>query len=90
MIIGLAFVGFLAFVVINLVVGIAAVSTESAAGIGTGAVFLALIAFGGGIWLTRRPEPWAKGLGIGLMAGWALVSIVSAGFCTGLNPQMYQ
>jgi hypothetical protein len=34
-------------------------------------------------------KPWSQGLGMGLMIGWALVSIVSAGFCTGLNPGLY-
>lgn len=55
----------------------------------TGAVILAVLAFGvgGGFLAVRRP--WARGLGLGLMIGWALTSIVSVGICTGLNPVLY-
>jgi hypothetical protein len=28
-------------------------------------------------------------MGLGLMIGWALWSITTAGFCTGINPGLY-
>jgi hypothetical protein len=55
----------------------------------TGAVVFALIAFGGGAALLALHKPWAKGLGLGLMIGWALTSIFTVGICTGLNPWLY-
>lgn len=54
-----------------------------------GAVLLAVVGLGAGIGLLFFRRPWATGLGLGLMLGWALWSIVSAGFCTGLNPGFY-
>ncbi|NUW46302.1 hypothetical protein [Nonomuraea rhodomycinica] len=53
------------------------------------AVVLALVGLGAGAGLLVLRRPWATGLGLGLMLGWALWSIVSAGFCTGINPGMY-
>ncbi|MFD2356691.1 hypothetical protein ACFSTC_56700 [Nonomuraea ferruginea] len=40
--------------------------------------FLAVGALGGGVVLLSLRRPWSKGLGLGLMIGWGLVSIVSA------------
>ena len=55
----------------------------------TGAVVLALVALGGGGALLATSNTMGKGLGLGLMIGWAFLSLVSVGFCTGLNPEMY-
>lgn len=56
-----------------------------------GAVAFALIAFGGGgVLIARGKSPYAKSIGLGLMIGWALTSILTVGFCTGLNPVMYK
>ncbi|MBG0827102.1 hypothetical protein HS041_04915 [Planomonospora sp. ID67723] len=87
---GLAFVGVLVYIVINVVFAFIAFATGSSTGFAVVAGLLALVSFGGGILLVRNSAPVAKGLGIGLMIGWALVSIVSAGFCTGLNPELYR
>jgi U5 snRNP spliceosome subunit len=57
--------------------------------VGFGAAALVLIAFAGGFGLIGLRRPWTKGLGLGLMIGWALISVVSAGYCTGLNPELY-
>ncbi|MEU8251971.1 hypothetical protein [Nonomuraea sp. NPDC048916] len=57
--------------------------------IAVGAVVLALIGLGAGAGLLFVRKPWATGAGLGLMIGWALWSIVSAGYCTGLNPGLY-
>lgn len=93
MVVGLAVVGVFVFGGINLVLGFivlaAASGANSPAAVAIGAVVLGLIAFGGGAGLIALRKPWAKGLGIGLMIGWALLSITSVGFCTGLNPEMY-
>jgi hypothetical protein len=70
------------------IVGIAGSSTSHGVVIGVGAAILALIAFGGAALLATR-NPNAKGLGLGLMIGWALTSLLTAGFCTGLNPALY-
>ncbi|MFI5716554.1 hypothetical protein [Nocardia sp. NPDC051750] len=53
------------------------------------AVFGVLAAFGGGTVLILRRTPVTKGLGMGFMIGWALVTICTAGFCTGVNPSIY-
>lgn len=92
-VIGLAVVGIIVFGAVNLALGllvlIAAPGPNGTAAVAVGAVSLALIAFGGGAGLIALRKPWAKGLGIGLMIGWALLSITTVGFCTGLNPEMY-
>lgn len=95
--IAMVFLGLFLYAGINLVVGFMAVmasngveSQDSTKVLVFAAVLLALIAFGGGAALLRSRSPNARGLGIGLMVGWALVSLFTAGFCTGLNPEMYK
>ena len=87
------------YAAINLVVGFIALIaggmleaqiTTSSLVFGLAALGLLLIAFGGGTLLVRRNNPHARGLGIGLMIGWALMSVLTAGFCTGINPEMYR
>ncbi|MGV0811952.1 hypothetical protein ABQF34_08310 [Mycolicibacterium boenickei] len=86
------------YAALNLVIGftafVGAGTADSAGGsanavLGGAAVLLALIAFGGGTAMLLSKNPTAKGLGIGLMVGWALVSLFTAGFCTGVNPDLY-
>ncbi|WP_231395930.1 hypothetical protein [Mycobacterium sp. URHD0025] len=86
------------YAALNLVIGFAAFIGAGAAdssGGSTNAVFggaallLAFIAFGSGTLMLLSKNPTAKGLGIGLMVGWALVSLFTAGFCTGINPELY-
>lgn len=48
-----------------------------------------LVAIAGAVLAVRGTHYFVKGLGIGLMIGWALMSIVSAGICTGVNPNLY-
>jgi hypothetical protein len=95
--IAMVFVGPFLYAAINLVVGFMAVIASNGVDhqdsnkvLVFAAVLLALIAFGGGAALLRSRSPNARGLGIGLMVGWALVSLFTAGFCTGLNPEMYK
>lgn len=93
--IGMVFVGAPVYVALNSLLGflafiIASSSTDSANVIlGAAAVMLALIAFGGGAALLTVRNPQAKGVGLGLMVGWALVSLVTVGICTGINPSLY-
>ncbi|MGW4097346.1 hypothetical protein [Mycobacterium sp. NPDC004974] len=86
------------YAALNLVIGFAgfmgAGAADSSGGntnlvLGGTAVLLALIAFGGGTLMLLSKNPTTKGLGIGLMVGWALVSLFTAGFCTGINPELY-
>ncbi len=93
--IGMVFAGSAAYFAINLVVAfaaLAAASSDTKGGntvLGVAAAMLALIAFGGGAGLLASRNRYAKGLGLGLMIGWALTSLVTVGFCTGINPTMY-
>ncbi|MBX6386344.1 MAG: hypothetical protein IRZ07_25785 [Microbispora sp.] len=89
-------VGVVVYVVINFVIFLAIlqVAGEVMSGRGNGALlggafFLAAIAFGGGALLILLKKPWSRGLGLGLLIGWALVTILTAGFCTGVNPSLY-
>ncbi|OBB31117.1 hypothetical protein A5792_17210 [Mycolicibacterium peregrinum] len=86
------------YAALNLVIGFVAFlgagATDSAGGsanlvFGGAAVFLAAVAFGGGFLMLLSKNPTARGLGIGLMVGWALMSLFTAGFCTGVNPELY-
>lgn len=96
--IGMVLIGPILYATINLILGFmaffAAGSYDSQGGnpnivLAAAAVSLAVLAFGGGFLLLRQSSPHAKGLGIGLMIGWALVSLCTAGFCTGVNPALY-
>lgn len=62
-----------------LVFAIEGLSTGARGGIFAGLVFVV----GGGLCFVRSPR--ARGLGIGLMAGWAMLSITTGGICTGLQ-----
>lgn len=83
------------FIVVNAVFGFVVFVAVANSGnsypwiLGVAAAFSALAAFGGGAALIMLRKPVTKGLGLGLMIGWALVSISTAGFCTGLNPHLY-
>lgn len=94
-VVGLAFAGVGLYAVINLVIGFLVVMIAGSAGpdsvavIATVAVLLGIIGIGVGLGLLLVRKPWSKGLGLGLMIGWALTSIISAGWCTGLNPALY-
>lgn len=90
--VGMAFFGAFLYFAINFVVGFAVLTmadSNGRAAVATGAAALALGALGGGGALLATKNPNVKGLGLGLMIGWAFLSVVSVGFCTGLNPEMY-
>lgn len=81
--------GVVAFAVLNVLIGFAALSTSEEAAILFGALMLGAAAFGGGGLMIAVGRRQLKAFGIGLMIGWALLSVISAGYCTGLNPEMY-
>ncbi|MEV0382794.1 hypothetical protein [Nonomuraea sp. NPDC050643] len=93
--VGLLFAGLALYSVLNTVIGffifVAAMgqSGDSTPYVIAGAAVLALIGLGVGIGLCFVRRAWTRGLGLGLMMGWALWSILSAGLCTGLNPGLY-
>jgi len=93
--VAMVFVGAPIFIVINTVLGFAAFivaggqTDNSDAILGGAAVLLGLIAFGVGGYLLTVKSPQAKGIGLGLMIGWALTSLVTVGICTGINPSLY-
>ncbi len=93
-VVAMTFVGLVVFVVVNfaavlLTLTLADTGDHAVTIIGAGALILAAFALGGGAGLVFLRKPWSKGLGLGLMIGWALVSIVSVGYCTGINPSIY-
>jgi hypothetical protein len=87
--VALAFAGVFGYFIVNVVVGLLALSFQSTIAIGVAAGFLLILGLGVGLTFVILRQPWSRGLGLGLMIGWALASIVSAGYCTGINPGMY-
>ncbi|TDD12868.1 hypothetical protein E1292_00635 [Nonomuraea deserti] len=85
----MAFAGVFGYLLVNVAVGLVAVSVGSTAAFGVAAGVLAVVGLGLGTAFVLLRKPWSRGLGLGLMIGWALASIVSAGYCTGLNPELY-
>lgn len=93
---GMGCFGIFVFVLVNFIGFIAVVNTiggsadNTAALAVAGAVCLAAFALvGGGAMARFGTDPGVKGFGVGLMIGWALVSIFTAGMCTGINPGLY-
>lgn len=79
--VAMAFVGMFLTIPISFFV---VVATYEGAGLAPGATAAALVlALGGGLCFVR--ESAARGLGIGLMIGWAGLTIISGGICTGLH-----
>ncbi|MFD1541530.1 hypothetical protein [Nonomuraea guangzhouensis] len=95
LIIGLAFAGLVAYSIVNAILGILIfISTLDQNGpnhpiIISCTIFLALLGLAAGAGLQFLRRPWATGLGLGFLIGWALWSILSAGICTGISPDLY-
>ncbi|GAA3443320.1 hypothetical protein [Planomonospora venezuelensis] len=88
--VGMALLGVVVYVVVNVLFGFIALGTGSTTGFAVVAALLALLTFGSGVVLVKSGTPLARGMGVGLMIGWGLVTVLSAGFCTGVNPGLYQ
>ena len=93
-VIGLAVVGVFLYFAVNLAAVVILLmrsieSPDSNYVVVGAAVGLFLFAFAGGGVLLALRRPWTKGLGLGLMIGWALTSIFTLGICTGINPTIY-
>jgi hypothetical protein len=94
---GTAVAGAALFIVVNAVAGLFVIVIAADQGgtrstnafLAVAAALSALIAFGGGAALIMTRKPVAKGFGLGLMIGWALVTVCTVGFCTGVNPYLY-
>lgn len=68
----------------NVPISVAVVFSQNGA-VGVGAIlFAALVFLGGGALCFVKSRP-TRGFAVGLMTGWALLSITTAGFCTGLT-----
>ncbi|WP_088414754.1 hypothetical protein [Mycobacteroides saopaulense] len=90
---GHAVLGAFLFAVVNAVVAVVAfvvaLSVSDKSSNSGDAVFIAfavvslLAAFGGGAALMRTGDRDKRGLGLGLMIGWALVTLLTGGVCTG-------
>ena len=87
--------GVLLYPVLNLplgVVGVTAdISTESTnrpelAALTVGSLVVVLSC---AVLAWRHPRPGGRSVALGMVLGWALLSIVFAGACTGLNPELY-
>ncbi|GAA4934371.1 hypothetical protein HD597_010128 [Nonomuraea thailandensis] len=89
------FAGLAIYSALNAVIGFFIFFAAMSAGdnsspyLAAGAVLLALVGLGAGIGLCFIRKSWSRGLGLGLMIGWALWSILSAGICTGISPSLY-
>ncbi|GAA2208583.1 hypothetical protein GCM10009850_040410 [Nonomuraea monospora] len=95
MLVGMLFAGLAIYSLLNAIIGFfiffAAMGATGSPTpyLAAGAALLALVGLGAGIGLCFVRKPWSRGLGLGLMIGWALWSILSAGICTGINPSLY-
>lgn len=93
----MALAGATTFIVVNAIAGFAVFLIAASSNDGTvvkallalTAVVSAGSAFGGGWLLIRRKRPMPKGFGMGLMIGWSLVTVCTAGLCTAINPELY-
>ncbi|MBC7299617.1 MAG: hypothetical protein H5T78_01550 [Nocardia sp.] len=93
----MALAGAMAFIVVNAIAGfivvmvVASINDDTATRVLFGLTALAGVAtaFGGGWLLIRRKRPAPKGFGMGLMIGWSLVTVFTAGLCTAINPELY-
>lgn len=79
--VGFIFLGILLVIPMSVAIifGLYGQSPGLVAGLFAGLVFIG----GGGLCFVKSPP--ARGIGIGLMAGWAILSITTGGLCTGLS-----
>jgi hypothetical protein len=85
--VGMGCISLFGFVVIAFFVGVVTVFGAYHLALVDAIVLGSLALSGVGLLFVRS---WAaRGIGIGLLLGWALLTIVSAGTCTGINSGLY-
>lgn len=83
---GLTTAGFVTFVMIDSVMMYAPFRTKDAPNLTPQMITLLLLAFGlGGMMVWHIRGAW-RPVGVGMMLAWVFLTLVSAGFLTGLNP----
>lgn len=84
--IGLTTAGFVSFVLVDSVMMYAPLRAPDRPGMLPQMITLVLLAFGlGGLMVCRIRGGW-RPFGVGMMLGWVFLTLLSAGFLTGLNP----
>jgi hypothetical protein len=84
--VGLTTTGFVIFVIVDSIMMYAPFRTHSSTNLLPQAVTLALLAFGLGALLIWSIRGACRPIGVGMMLGWVFMTLISAGYFTGLNP----
>jgi hypothetical protein len=84
--VGLTTTGFVIFVIVDSIMMYAPFRTHSSTNLLPQAVTLALLAFGLGPLLIWSIRGACRPVGVGMMLGWVFMTLISAGYFTGLNP----
>ncbi|HZB28891.1 MAG TPA: hypothetical protein VE465_01875 [Streptosporangiaceae bacterium] len=84
--IGLTTTGFVIFMIVDSIMMYAPFRTHSSTNLLPQAITLALLAFGLGALMIWSIRGAFRPVGVGLMLGWVFMTLISAGYFTGLNP----
>jgi hypothetical protein len=84
--IGLTTTGFVIFMIVDSIMMYAPFRTHSSTNLLPQAITLALLAFGLGALMIWSIRGACRPIGVGLMLGWVFMTLISAGYFTGLNP----
>jgi hypothetical protein len=84
--IGLTTTGFVIFVIVDSIMMYAPFRTHSSTNLLPQAITLALLAFGLGALMIWNIRGACRPVGVGMMLGWVFMTLISAGYLTGLNP----
>jgi hypothetical protein len=84
--IGLTTTGFVIFMIVDSIMMYAPFRTHGSTNLLPQAITLALLAFGLGALMIWSIRGACRPVGIGLMLGWVFMTLISAGYFTGLNP----
>jgi hypothetical protein len=84
--IGLTTTGFVIFVIVDSIMMYVPFRTHSSTNLLPQAITLALLAFGLGALMIWNIRGACRPVGVGMMLGWVFMTLISAGYFTGLNP----
>jgi hypothetical protein len=84
--IGLTTTGFVIFVIVDSIMMYAPFRTHSSTNLLPQAITLVLLAFGLGALMIWHIRGACRPVGVGMMLGWVFMTLISAGYFTGLNP----